>query len=99
MDKSQFDHKRKSYIQIGKIYFWTATINKWQQLLQKDIYKNVLICSLEHLSNAGKVDVFAFVIMPNPYGRSVSLRPLHTTHPLPNNLPKKLPKSMNLPPV
>jgi putative transposase len=65
MDKSQFDYKRKSYIQIGEIYFWTATINKWQRLLQKDIYKNVVISSLEHLSNAGKVDVFAFVIMPN----------------------------------
>jgi putative transposase len=48
MDKSQFENKRKSYIQIEEIYFWTATINKWQQLVQKDIYKNVIIISLEY---------------------------------------------------
>ena len=65
MGMSQFEYKRKSYIQIGEIYFWTATINKWQQLLRKDKYKNVVISSLKYLSNASKVDVFAFVIMPN----------------------------------
>lgn len=30
-----------------------------------DKYKDVIIGSLEYLSNAGKIDVFAFVIMPN----------------------------------
>lgn len=31
----------------------------------KGEYKNVIISSLEHLSNSGKIDVFAFVILPN----------------------------------
>ena len=65
MDNSIFEHKRKSYIAKGEIFFWTATINKWQMLLQNDIYKDVIINSLEHLSSTGKLEVFAFVIMPN----------------------------------
>ncbi len=60
-----FEYKRKSFIELGEIFFWTATINKWQRLLQSDSYKDVIIGSLEYLSKAGKVDVFAFVIMPN----------------------------------
>ena len=55
------DHNRKSYIEIGEIYFWTATINNWQRLLQADRYKQVIIDSLEYLSSGGKIDVFAFV--------------------------------------
>jgi len=35
------------------------------KLLLEDRYKDVSIDSLEYLSNAGKIDVFAFVIMPN----------------------------------
>ena len=50
---------------IGEIFFWTATINKWQRLLMEDRYKDVIISSLEYLSNEGKTDVFAFIIMPN----------------------------------
>ena len=60
-----FNNKRKSYIEIGEVFFWTATINQWQRLLGEDKYKDVIIGSLEYLSNAGKIDVFAFVIMPN----------------------------------
>ena len=56
---------RKSHIEQGEIYFWTATINKWQRLLENDEYKNVIVESLEYLSSMGKIDVFAFVIMPN----------------------------------
>jgi REP element-mobilizing transposase RayT len=65
MDKNIFEHKRKSYMALREIYFWTATINKWQRLLQRDSYKDVVINSLGYLSKAGKADVFAFVIMPN----------------------------------
>ena len=65
MDKSTFTVKRKSYITPGEIFFWTATINKWQRLLWKDEYKNIIVSSLQYLSEAGKIDVFAFVIMPN----------------------------------
>jgi len=57
--------KRKSHMELGEIYFWTATINNWQRLLQTDRYKQVIIDSLEYLSSRGKIDVFAFVIMPN----------------------------------
>ena len=64
MDKFLLKHKRKSHIDKGEIYFWTATINKWQKLLEKDKYKDVIINSLQHLSDNGKIDVFAFVIMP-----------------------------------
>ncbi len=65
MDSNVVDDKRKSFIQQGEIYFWTATINKWQHLLKEDEYKDVIVNSLMFLSNANKLDVFAFVIMPN----------------------------------
>ena len=65
MDKSMVTVKRKNYIALGEIFFWTATINKWQRLLSKDEYKDIIVSSLQYLSEAGKVDVFAFVIMPN----------------------------------
>lgn len=52
-------------MEIGEIYFWTATIFKWIHLLQPDLLKDVIIRSLKHLSDSGKTDVYAFVIMPN----------------------------------
>mgnify|MGYP001547928990 len=65
MNTDTFAIKRKSYIEIGEIFFWTATINNWQRLLLKDEYKKVIINSLTYLSDLGKIDVFGFVIMPN----------------------------------
>ncbi|MBC7388140.1 MAG: transposase [Opitutaceae bacterium] len=65
MQNDVFEYKRKSYIEIGNIYFWTATIINWQKLLAEDEFKDVVISSLEYLSKQGKTDVFAFVIMPN----------------------------------
>jgi putative transposase len=65
MEEDIFKYKRKSYIEIGEVFFWTATITQWQKLLWEYKYKDVIIDSLEYLSNAGKIDVFAFVIMPN----------------------------------
>jgi REP element-mobilizing transposase RayT len=65
MDYPAPDYKRKSYIETGLIYFWTATINNWQWLLEPDSFKQVIIESLKYLSNEGKIDVFAFVVMPN----------------------------------
>lgn len=65
MNKDTFALKRKSYIEIGEIFFWTATINNWQRLLLKDQYKNIIINSLNYLSELEKIDVFGFVIMPN----------------------------------
>ena len=65
MEKEIFEYKRKSYIEIGEIYFWTATLNKWQCLLKDDSYKNIIIDSLDYLYKNGKRDVFAFVLMSN----------------------------------
>ncbi len=65
MEDNYFKVNRKSHMLLGNIYFWTATINKWQHLLQDHVYKQVIIDSLEHLSQKDKIDIFAFVIMPN----------------------------------
>lgn len=65
MDKSLFEQRRNSHIEKGEIYFWTATINGWKPLLAGDGYKEVIIDSWQYLSDQGKIDVFAFVIMPN----------------------------------
>lgn len=46
MDTSILEYKRKSYIEKGEIYFWTATIHKSQRLLEKDAYKDLIIGSL-----------------------------------------------------
>jgi putative transposase len=65
MKNNLFKSVRKSYIEKGTIVFWTATINNWIPLLQKNKYKDVIINTLEILCAKGKIDVFAFVIMPN----------------------------------
>lgn len=65
MSNDIFTPARKSYMSIGEIFFWTATINSWQLLLWDDKYKDVIVNSLRYLSEKGKIDVFAFVIMPN----------------------------------
>lgn len=57
--------ERKSYMEPGGIFFWTATINKWQHLMREDRYKDVVVSSLEYLVHNGCMSVFAFVIMPN----------------------------------
>ncbi len=55
---------RKSFVEIGKIYFWTATIN-WNKLLAEDVMKEIIISSLKYLSAQRRIEVYAFVIMPN----------------------------------
>jgi len=57
---------RKSNVEIGNLYFWTATINNWNKLLQEDAFKEIIISSLRHLSIERKIEVNAFVLMPNP---------------------------------
>lgn len=51
-------------MEIGEIFFWTATIHQWHNLLEDDRYKQVIINSLKHLTDTGMIEVFAFVIMP-----------------------------------
>jgi putative transposase len=65
MQNELLKQKRKSNIELGTIVFWTATINKWIPLLQKDKYKDVIINTLDTLTVQKKIDVFCFVIMPN----------------------------------
>jgi hypothetical protein len=36
MEQIDTEYKRKSYMEMGLIYFWTATINNWQRLLMAD---------------------------------------------------------------
>ena len=57
--------KRKSFIDFEKPYFYTATINKWQKLLEPDKFKKIIIDSLKFLSDKKLIKVYALVIMPN----------------------------------
>ena len=45
--------------------FFTATILEWKHLLKEDEYKDIIIKSLQFLTNEKSVVVYAFVIMPN----------------------------------
>jgi putative transposase len=56
---------RNSYMEIGNIYFWTATINNWNQLLNPHDLKDIIINSLRYLSDKKKIKVYGFVVMPN----------------------------------
>lgn len=47
------------------VQFFTATILQWKPLLKKDSYKEIIVDSLQFMSNNGRVDIYAFVIMPN----------------------------------
>ena len=55
---------RKSHIEIGKIYFWTATIKDWNPLLEEDVFKEIIISSLYYLWSKNKIELYGFVIMP-----------------------------------
>jgi hypothetical protein len=55
---------RKSHTDLGKIYFWTATIHKWHGLLRANENKQIILDSLKYLSDKGLITVYAFVIMP-----------------------------------
>lgn len=50
---------------VGDIYFFTATIHQWKPLLQKEGYCNISLNSFQFLSHKRLLDIFAFVIMPN----------------------------------
>ncbi len=56
---------RKSLMELGSIYFWTATIFQWKWLLREDSWKKIIIDSLGYLSARDLIDVFGFVVMPN----------------------------------
>ncbi len=60
-----FKQQRQSFIEMGKVYFYTATINNWMQLLADDEPKQIIIDSLKYLSDLEKINVYGLVIMPN----------------------------------
>ena len=43
----------------------SSTIYRWKHLLKADKYRQIIIDSLLHLHQKGKVRVYGFVIMPN----------------------------------
>ena len=57
--------RRKSAMQYGELYFWTATINGWKHLLAADEMKLEMIQSLQWLTARELVTIHAYVIMPN----------------------------------
>ncbi len=56
---------RKSHVEHGIPYFWTATIHGWKHLLKDDAMKMEIIQSLQWLTNRDLIAVYAYVIMPN----------------------------------
>ena len=57
--------QRKSYIEIGRTYFFTATIHKWLPLLSSKENKQLILDYLKELSDRELIKVYSFVIMPN----------------------------------
>jgi Transposase and inactivated derivatives len=45
--------------------FFTATILQWKLILKEDVYKQIIISSLDYLVNDKRIAVYGFVIMPN----------------------------------
>ena len=52
-------------MELNRVYFFTASILNWQNLLCSRQYKQVIIDSLKYLSDRRKIKIYAFVIMPN----------------------------------
>jgi REP element-mobilizing transposase RayT len=53
------------FVSFQNIYFYTSTINNWQNLLETDYYKKIIIDALEFNVNSKRIKLFGFVIMPN----------------------------------
>ncbi len=52
-------------MEIGKIYFYTASILNWKTVLIKEEPKRIVLESLSFLTKDESVQILAFVIMPN----------------------------------
>jgi REP element-mobilizing transposase RayT len=52
-------------MELGRIYFFTATIHNWLPLLIDDSYKEIIISSLKFLKTKELIRIYGFVIMPN----------------------------------
>ncbi len=52
-------------MQLREPYFYTSSIVGWLSLLKTEKYKNIVLESLDYLSQKEKIAVYSFVIMPN----------------------------------
>jgi len=52
-------------METEKLYFFTATILEWKPLLKEDVFKDIVMDSLEFLVAKKRILLRAFVIMPN----------------------------------
>lgn len=52
-------------MELNKLYFYTATILDWKELLIFNKYKDIIIASLKYLVDNKKIALYGFVIMPN----------------------------------
>jgi len=52
-------------LELNEVYFFTATILNWKNLLASDRYKQIILESLLFLSQKKKIAIYGFVIMPN----------------------------------
>lgn len=52
-------------IMKGDVEFFTATCLNWQNLLDQEVHKRIILSSLEFLVNERRVWVYGYVIMPN----------------------------------
>jgi len=55
--------ERKSYFEIGRIFFFTATIHQWLPLLSSKENKELIVNYLKELSDRDFIKVYSFVIM------------------------------------
>src|SRR5581483_1086268 len=53
------------HMELGELYFYTATILNWKPLLQTVEFKQIILDSLVHFVENDKIKVYGFVIMPN----------------------------------
>jgi|LakMenE18May11ns_1017448.scaffolds.fasta_scaffold9809902_2 REP element-mobilizing transposase RayT len=57
--------KRKSHLELDKIYFLTCTVHQWKKLFTPDKYKLIIIESLNNLIKNNFIKIYGYVIMPN----------------------------------
>ena len=55
---------RKSYVEINRTYFFTASIHQWLPLLDPKENKELIVRYLKELSDREFIKVYSFVIMP-----------------------------------
>ena len=56
--------QRKSYIEINRTYFFTASVHQWLPLLESKDNKELIVNYLKELSERKFIKVYSFVIMP-----------------------------------